>query len=49
MAAAIGLFTYGGMRLDEYIESEKPILTVIGALLGVVTAIYYVIKDFQRK
>lgn len=48
MAAAIGLFTYGGMRLDQYTDSDKPVWTAVGALFGVAVAIYYVIKDFQR-
>lgn len=49
MAAAIGIFTFGGIKLDEAIGSEKPIWTAVGALLGVIAAIYYVIKDFQRR
>lgn len=49
MAAAIGIFLYAGMKLDAYLENEKPLWTIIGALVGVLAAMYYVIKDFSKK
>lgn len=49
MAAAIGGFMYGGMKLDEYQENETPGWTIVGAMVGVTAAMYYVIKDFIKK
>jgi ATP synthase protein I len=49
MAAAISLFLYAGMKLDECVENEQPLWTIIGALIGVFAAMYYVIKDFSKK
>jgi len=49
MAAAIGGFMYGGMKLDEYQENETPGWTIVGAMVGVTAAMYYVIKDFTKK
>lgn len=48
MAIIIGLGVYGGIKADDYFAFEKPILTLVGSLLGVVLAIYYVIKDLSK-
>lgn len=47
MAAAIGLFTYLGLWLDERWASEGRIWTVVGALFGTIVAIYQVIRSLK--
>lgn len=47
MAAAIGLGTWAGMKLDEHWAMEKPLLTAAGALLGTIVAIYQVVKSLK--
>lgn len=49
MAAVIFLGTWGGYKLDSYLNFENHILTVILSLLSVVLAIYVVVKDFLKK
>lgn len=48
MAVTIGAGVYGGLKLDEYLENQRPVATLIGSLLGVVIAIYLVIKDLTK-
>ncbi|MFA8433855.1 MAG: AtpZ/AtpI family protein [Marinifilaceae bacterium] len=48
MIAMILIVLYGGIKLDEYLEFEFPLFTLIGALGGVVLAIYFAVKDFMR-
>lgn len=48
MAAAIGIFLYGGMKLDEYQNNETPGWTIAGAIIGVGAGMYYAIKDLMR-
>ena len=38
--------TYLGVKLDEYLENEFPLFTVIFSLVSVALAMYYSIKDF---
>ncbi|MCH2197272.1 MAG: AtpZ/AtpI family protein [Flavobacteriales bacterium] len=49
MAATIGLFIYGGIKLDEYQGNETPGWTIAGALVGVSAGMYYAIKDLMKK
>jgi F0F1-type ATP synthase assembly protein I len=49
MAITIFLGVWGGMKLDEKFPQQKPLFTLVLSLLGVVVAIYMVIKDFLRK
>ncbi|MBX7051102.1 MAG: AtpZ/AtpI family protein [Flavobacteriales bacterium] len=49
MAVTIFLGVWGGKKLDEYLKNETPVFTLILSLLGVVIAMYNVIKDFIRK
>jgi len=48
MIAIIGVFTFIGYKLDERMESEKPILTAILSLLGVCVSLYSVIKSVNK-
>jgi F0F1-type ATP synthase assembly protein I len=45
MIAIIGVGTYSGTLLDDYFETEKPILTAGLSLLSVLIAIFVVIRQ----
>lgn len=49
MLATIGLLTFGGYKLDEYQQNEKPIFTAIFGLLGVIISLYQVVKQLNKK
>ena len=50
MFAIIGLGTYGGVKLDEWLHiSQKPVFTIILSLLSVFGSIYFVVKDLLKK
>ncbi|MFM7770842.1 MAG: AtpZ/AtpI family protein [Bacteroidota bacterium] len=49
MAISIGLGVYGGIKLDEVFQTEKPYLTLVFSLTGVVLGMYIAMKDFIRK
>ena len=49
MGAIIAVAAWGGVKLDEKAETNKPIFTVILSLLGVFIAIYITLKDFIKK
>lgn len=49
MAATIFVGVWGGKKLDEYLKNETPVFTLVFSLLGVVIAMYNVIKDFIKK
>jgi len=49
MFIVIALFTWGGKKLDQYLEYQKPTFLVALSLLGVIAAIYIVIKDLIKK
>ena len=42
-AAAVIIFTYVGIKIDDYFGS-KPFATLVGAILGVFTGFYQLIK-----
>lgn len=48
MIVIILLVLYGGMKLDEFLEREFPLFTIIGAFLGVVLSLYFALKDLLR-
>jgi len=48
MVAIILLGVFGGVKLDEYINIEFPVFTVVLALLSVMIAIYFAVKDFIK-
>jgi F0F1-type ATP synthase assembly protein I len=48
MGATIAAGVFGGIELDDYLELETPIFTLVGSLLGVAIAMYFVIKDISK-
>ncbi len=49
MIAIILVFTFGGIKLDEYLETSKPFYTGGLTILGVVLAMYFMIKDLIKQ
>ncbi len=49
MAITIFLGVWGGVQMDKYLQFETPIMTLVLSLLGVVLAVYIVIRDVLPK
>lgn len=49
MAAIMLLFTFGGVKLDEKLQLSKNYFTLLGAIIGTVVALTFVLKDFIFK
>jgi membrane protein DedA with SNARE-associated domain len=49
MLVVILLGVFGGFKLDQWLELQFPVFTVILSLLSVVMAIYLVTKDLLKK
>lgn len=47
MAITILIGVFGGIKLDEYLELQTPIFTLVFSLLAVAGAVYLVIKDIN--
>ena len=48
MLATIGLFAFGGYKLDEYMQNKTPLLTAILSLLGVILSLYQVVRQLNK-
>ncbi|MFY7972257.1 MAG: AtpZ/AtpI family protein [Flavobacteriales bacterium] len=48
MAVTIGLCIWAGLKLDAYLTTGR-LFTLLLSLIGVIVAMYYVIKDLTRK
>ncbi|MBM3419722.1 MAG: AtpZ/AtpI family protein [Bacteroidetes bacterium] len=48
MAVIILVSVWGGMKIDELANMEKPVFTALLSLAGVVAAIYTSIKDLIK-
>jgi ATP synthase protein I len=49
MAAIIFGLTYAGIKLDAHFKLSFPAFTIFLALLSVVIAIYFAVKDLLKK
>ncbi len=49
MLVIILIFVWAGKKLDEHAANKTPVFTAILSLLGVIVALYTVLKDFIRK
>lgn len=49
MAVIIVVFALGGIKLDEYLENEIAYATGGLTILGVILAMYFMIKDLIKK
>jgi len=48
MVAIIAVTTWGGIKLDKLAGFHTPVFTAILSLLGVISAIYFAVKDFIK-
>lgn len=48
MVVVILLFSFGGMKLDEYLSLENSIFTMVLTLVGVSVSMYLVIRDLMK-
>lgn len=48
MLVTIGLFAFGGYKLDGYLHSKTPLFTAIFSILGVVISLYQVVKQLNK-
>jgi len=48
MLATIGLFAFGGYKLDEHMENKTPVLTALLSLIGVVISLYQVVRQLNK-
>jgi len=48
MVAIILLGTFGGFKLDEYLNWGFPVFTVLLSLISVILAIYISVKDLLK-
>jgi len=49
MLGVILVFTWLGVKADEYLEIEKPLMTAVFSLFGVCGAMYKLVKDYLGK
>lgn len=49
MFAIMGVFTIAGVKLDEHLQLSKNYFTLLGAIVGTILALTYVLKDFIFK
>ncbi len=49
MIVIILLFVYGGYRLDKYLQWKYPVFIISFSFLGVIVAIYLVVRDLLKK
>jgi F0F1-type ATP synthase assembly protein I len=49
MVAIIGLFTFAGWKLDQWLKNEFPVFLLILSLSGVFIGMYAAVKDFLKK
>ena len=48
MGATIGLSVWGGSKLDQYLNNQTPVYTIVLSLLGISLAMYLVLKDLIK-
>lgn len=48
MGLIIGAGAWGGTALDDYVQNQKPIWTIVLTLLGVAASLYIFIREAQK-
>jgi F0F1-type ATP synthase assembly protein I len=48
MGLTIGLFVWGGTKLDSYFQNKTAVFTIVLSLLGITLAMYLVLKDLIK-
>ncbi len=49
MAAIIFISTWGGVKLDAYLNNKIPVFTLLFSILSVVLSMYFFIRGFVKK
>ncbi|HMT28594.1 MAG TPA: AtpZ/AtpI family protein [Bacteroidia bacterium] len=49
MGMIIFLFTWGGVKLDSWLQLKIPVFTLVFSLSSVVLSLYYFLKDVGTK
>jgi len=48
MAVITGVGAFAGKKADEHFGNEKPLFTIMGAVIGITAVLYLIIKDLTR-
>ena len=48
MIVLIGGGAWGGQLLDDKMQNEKPIFTIVFSLLGIFASLYFVIREANK-
>lgn len=48
MAVITGVGAFAGKKADEHFGNEKPLFTILGAVIGITAVLYLIIKDLTR-
>jgi len=48
MVATIMICFFGGLKIDEYLQWQFPVFTVVLSLFGIFAALWIVLKDFLK-
>jgi amino acid permease len=48
MIAIILVVLFAAFKLDEYLENDFPLFTIIGAFVGVLLSLFFALKDLFR-
>lgn len=49
MLATIGVFAFIGYKIDEHQQNDKPLITAILSLIGVIVSLYQVVRQLNKK
>jgi len=49
MIAILLAFVFGGLKLDQWLETKNHPFTIILSILGVALSLYYALKELIRK
>jgi len=48
MAVTVGLGAFLGQKADIYYGNERPLFTILGAVVGISAILYLIVKDLTR-
>jgi len=48
MAVTVGVGAFLGQKADGYYGNEKPLFTIMGAVIGITAILYLIVKDLTR-
>jgi len=49
MLVTVLLCFFGGLKIDQYLQWQFPVFTVILSLVGIFAALWIILKDFLKK